>query len=101
MSATATMNEVNAKPQAADGRDAKGSFTKGNRGGPGNPLARQVAQLRKTLVNFVTEDDMKHIAFVLKMKAEGGDLQAIKLLYQYVLGKPTDTVDPDRVDVDE
>jgi hypothetical protein len=56
---------------------------------------------RQTLVNFVTEDDMKHIAFVLKMKAESGDLQAIKLLFQYVIGKPTDVVDPDRLDVDE
>src|SRR5262249_37867474 len=62
---------------------------------------RKVAQLRAALVNFVTEDDMKHLAFVLKMRAEGGDMQAMKLLFQYVLGKPGETVDPDRLDVDE
>ena len=73
----------------------------GNKGGPGNPFARKVAELRKTLVNFVTEDDMKHIAFVLKERAMGGDLAAIKLLFQYVLGKPNETVDPDRLDLDE
>ena len=44
---------------------------------------------------------MKHVAFVLKERAMGGNLEAIKLLFQYVLGKPTETVDPDRLDVDE
>src|SRR5262245_46455806 len=102
MSATATMNQANAKPQAAEaGRDAKGRFSKGNKGGPGNPFARKVAALRKALVDFVSEDDLKHIVFVLKMKAERGDIAAIKLLFQYVLGKPTEAVDPDRLDVDE
>src|SRR5262249_6032849 len=48
-----------------------------------------------------SEDDIKHIFFVIKMRAEGGDMAAAKLLLQYVLGKPTETVDPDRVDVDE
>ncbi len=93
-------------PQDADhpttvGRDANGRFTKGNAGGPGNPFARKVAELRRALVNFITEDDMKHIAFVLKQKAMGGDLAAIKLLFQYVLGKPQPTPDPDRLDADE
>jgi hypothetical protein len=100
MSATATIRETETK-QAKEGRDAKGRFAKGNKGGPGNPFARKIAMLRQTLVNFVTEEDMKHIAFVLKMKAESGDIQAMKLLFQYVIGKPTDVVDPDRLDVDE
>jgi hypothetical protein len=88
-------------PQAAEGRESNGRFAKGNKGGPGNPFARKVAQLRAALVNFVTEDDMKHLCFVLKMRAEGGDMVAMKLLFQYVLGKPAETVDPDRLDVDE
>src|SRR5438105_11354112 len=102
MSATATVSQANAKPEAADeGRDARGRFTKGNKGGPGNPFARKVAALRRTMVNFVSEDDLKHIVFVIKMRAESGDMAAAKLLLQYVIGKPTETVDPDRVDVDE
>jgi hypothetical protein len=87
--------------QPVEERDSKGRFTKGNKGGPGNPFARKVAELRAALVNFVTEDDMKHLCFVLKMRAEGGDMVAMKLLFQYVLGKPAETVDPDRLDVDE
>jgi hypothetical protein len=98
MSATAT---ANGKERKNSGRDARGRFTPGNTGGPGNPFARKVAELRKTLVNFVTEDDMKHIAFVLKERAMGGDLAAIKLLFEYILGKPTEGVDPDRLDLDE
>jgi hypothetical protein len=95
------MHPTNDHDHPAAGRDANGRFAKGNKGGPGNPFARKVAELRRALVNFVTEDDMKHIAFVLKEKAMGGDLAAIKLLFQYVLGKPQPTPDPDRLDVDE
>ena len=98
MTVTAT---TNGKEQTNNERDARGRFIPGNKGGPGNPFARKVAELRKALVNFVTEDDMKHIAFVLKEKAMGGDLAAIKLLFQYLLGKPTEGIDPDRLDVDE
>jgi hypothetical protein len=100
MTATATMPETETN-QAKEGRDKQGRFAKGNKGGPGNPFPRKIAMLRQTLVNFVTEEDMKHIAFVLKMKAESGDIQAMKLLFLYVIGKPTDVVDPDRLDVDE
>src|SRR5437763_1585022 len=113
---TVSRHRANAKPQAAggvvtpqarrlacglEGRDANGRFVKGNPGGPGNPFARRVAALRKALINFVTVDDMKHVAFILKEKAMSGDLAAIKLLFQYVLGKPTETVDPDRLDIEE
>jgi hypothetical protein len=96
------MSTVHETTAAGDERrDARGRFAKGNKGGPGNPFARKVAELRAALVNFVTEDDMKHLCFVLKMRAEGGDMVAMKLLFQYVLGKPGATVDPDRLDVDE
>jgi hypothetical protein len=101
MSATAAIHETGGSQPAGEERDARGRFAKGNKGGPGNPFARKVAELRAALVNFVTEDDMKHLCFVLKMRAEGGDMQAMKLLFQYVLGKPGETVDPDRLDVDE
>ena len=37
-------------PAARDGREANGRFAKFNKGGPGNPYARQTAALRKALV---------------------------------------------------
>ena len=88
-------------PDPAPGREADGKFAKGNSGGPGNPFARRVAALRARLLNRATEDDMDVITGQLIQHARKGDLAAIKLFYQYTVGKPAPTVDPDRVDIDE
>ena len=82
-------------------RDAAGRFAKGNAGGQGNPFARQVAALRARLLGRVTEADMDDIAVTLILLAKTGDLAAIKLLFQYILGKPAPAVDPDRLDLEE
>src|SRR5258708_3284253 len=86
---------------ADNGRDARGRFAPGNAGGPGNPFARRVAELRKVLLETVTDDELRIVAGQLMVKAKMGDLAATKLLFQYVLGKPAATVDPDTVDVQE
>ena len=83
------------------GRDVHGRFTKANPGGPGNPFARKVAALRKALLDSVSEQDLEDVVEVLKQQARQGDLAAIKLLWQYCVGKPESAKDPDRVDVDE
>src|SRR5262245_46223896 len=84
-----------------NGRDARGRFLAGNGGGPGNPFARQVAKLRSALVQRVTEEDIVQIAEQLIVQAKLGNVAAIKLLFQYVLGKPADTVNPDILDIEE
>jgi hypothetical protein len=94
-------NSADNPPQPAAERDAKGRFTKGNPGGPGNPFARQVGKLRSALVNRVTEADMERIAEDLIVKARLGDMAAIKLLFLYVLGKPASAVNPDTLDIEE
>ena len=43
---------------AKEGRDDKGRFAAGNKGGPGNPFARQTAANRQAVVNAVTEQDL-------------------------------------------
>jgi hypothetical protein len=86
---------------AQAGRDSRGRFAPGNPGGPGNPFARRVAELRKVLLQAVSEEDLRVVAEQLVVKAKMGDLAATKLLFQYVLGKPAATVDPDAVDVEE
>src|SRR6266851_2792249 len=88
---------VNTEQTATSGRDrdGKGRFAAGNAGGPGNPFARQTAQLRSALVQRVTSEDMGVIADELIFKARNGNLAAIKLLFQYVIGKPTVAVNPD------
>src|SRR5260370_27597428 len=88
------------QPQGND-RDARGRFTKGNAGGPGNPFARQVTLLRASLVHSVTTQEIIRIGGALKEKTLSGDVAAIKLLFQDLLGKPAETLDPDRIAVDE
>src|SRR5688500_14004592 len=48
-SANGAANGSTQKP-AADGRDEQGRFTKGNRGGPGNPYNRQSALVRQRII---------------------------------------------------
>jgi hypothetical protein len=85
----------------AEGRDARGRFTKNNKGGPGNPFARRVASLRQVLLDSVTDEDMREIAAALIEQAREGNLAATKLLFSYVLGKPTESVNPDTLDAQE
>ena len=85
----------------ADGHDAKGRFTRGNPGGPGNPYARQVAALRKVILNRLTEEDLLAITEALLAKAKEGSVGAAKLLLAYGIGKPASAPDPDRLDGQE
>lgn len=82
-------------------RTAGGQYARGNRGGPGNPFNRQIAAFRTMIVSTTTLDDVREAALKLIEAARQGNLAAIKLFFQYVVGKPTDAVDPDRMDVDE
>src|SRR5207245_5032931 len=83
------------------GRDGRGRFTAGNRGGPGNPFARQVAELRCALLDEATTDDVRAIARHLIGRARGGDVPACKLLLAYLIGKPAAVVNPDDLDWQE
>src|SRR5436309_14470644 len=90
-----------AAQKPTDGHDAKGRFTHGNKGGPGNPYARQVAALRKVIINRLTEEDLLAITEALLAKAKQGSVGAAKLLLAYGIGKPTSAPDPDRLDGQE
>jgi hypothetical protein len=83
---------------AETGRGPNGRFAKGNRGGPGNPFARQVAAMRQELLKAVTSEDLSGIVRAMIEKAKEGDVAAAKFVLQYTLGKPAQTVDPDRLD---
>ena len=71
-------------------RNGHGRFTKGNRGGPGNPNAKQVARLRNEMLNAVSPEDMRAVVDKLIEKAKAGDTQSIKELFVRTLGKPTE-----------
>src|SRR5262245_15668521 len=70
-------------------RLGNGRFAPGNSGGPGNPNARQTAQIRKALFHALTEEKMAVIVDALIEKATEGNMQAIKMVLHYSIGKPT------------
>jgi predicted Zn-ribbon and HTH transcriptional regulator len=90
-----------ATAQGNSGRDGHGRFVRGNAGGPGNPFARRVAQLRRTLCETVTEEEMQEVAKKLVELARQGDVAAARLLLSYAVGQPTPAVDPDTLDLAE
>ena len=98
MSEQPTTAEATPSPS---GRAADGTFAPGNKFGPGNPFARKCAAFRAALMEAVTEQDIKDIAAKLRDDAKAGDKAAVKLLFQYVIGKPQPAVDPDTLDLQE
>ena len=96
---TGSERETTSNPQPE--RDENGHFRKGNRGGPGNPFARQIARLRKVLLDAVSEADLVEVIEMLKRKAKEGDVAAAKLLLSYSIGKPVEPPNPDTLDLDE
>jgi hypothetical protein len=85
-------------------RDARGRFLTGTAPGPGrpaNPYARRHAALRRALLGEVHEDDLRAIVRKVLRLAKLGNLGAVKLLFEWVLGPPPAPVDPDRLDEHE
>src|SRR5437868_1860698 len=93
--------EPAAQMPANNGHEPNGRGPKGNRGGPGNPFARQVAALRQVILNRLTEEDLLAITEALLAKAKQGSVAAAKLLLAYGIGKPASAPDPDRLDGQE
>ncbi len=77
------------------GKDGK--FKKGNKGGPGNPYAKQVNKFRNKLINCFTDKDIEKLAQNMKRIAcKGRGTEAIgaaKLVLSYICGKPLDRVE--------
>jgi hypothetical protein len=90
-----------AQPQPNTGHDARGRFLPGNPGGPGNPFGRKVAAFRTAMIKRVTQEKFDQAVDTLAEMAIGGNLQALKLLFSYVVGKPEQAADLDRMDIDE
>ena len=70
-------------PPTDTGHDKKGRFTAGNKCSRG----RKVTELRRALLDAVTPEDIQEIVGQIVAKAKQGDLQAISLLLDRVIGK--------------
>lgn len=83
----------------ANGRDpVTGYFEKGNRLSVGNkggayPLAKRMNELRKELIEAATPDDIRAIYRATLGMAKGGDVAAARLLLEYLVGRPTQTIE--------
>jgi hypothetical protein len=86
---------------AASNHGAGGRFVAGNKAAAGNVFHRAVATRRKALLDAVSPDDITRVGKKLCELAVAGDVPAAKVLLLYVIGKPRDAADPDRLDVDE
>jgi len=80
-------------PNGSNGRASNGTFAKGNTLGQGNPHGSAVNRLRTLLLESVTDDDLKAVVSKLVTMAKGGDLAAIKELFDRLLGKPPAAVE--------
>jgi len=76
-----------------NGRGENGRFEKGNPGGPGNPHARRVGELRSALLDAVSVADIQGVVGRLVTMARDGDLAAASLLLDRLFGKPVAAVD--------
>jgi hypothetical protein len=95
------------EPSAAAGeapnndRDQHGRFSSGNRIGTGNPHARHCARMLAMFRNAITDEEMLQLCRVLFEKASKGDASALKMIWQYKVGKPLPAPNPDLIDRDE
>jgi hypothetical protein len=70
-------------PRTPDGR-----FGPNNKFGRGNPSHARMHALRATLLDAVDDGAMERVCKKLIALAEGGDLEAIRILFSYTIGKP-------------
>src|SRR5262245_60732942 len=96
---TATMTHPAPQPEPApNGRSADGRFVTGNRFGPGNPFYRRQAELRRSVLDLFTPEDVMSLLRVMLALGRNGDVAAARVFLEYVVGKPHKAPDPDRED---
>lgn len=71
-----------------NGRDIRGFFTAGNTIGRGNPSNKRMAALRRALWDCGTPERVAAIEKTLYEAAVGGDVAAIKVWLEHMVGKP-------------
>ena len=72
-------------------RSPDGKFLPGTQGGPGNPYAKRVGQLRRALLDAVTPEDIQQIILALVDAAKDGDLAAAREVILRTIGKPIES----------
>ncbi len=97
----ASADDTKADGREHEGREADGRFAFGNKGGPGNPYARQTAMIRKAAADAATAEAAGAMMAALEARGRAGDVAAIRLWFQLSGGRPTPGADPDTLDAHE
>ena len=74
-------------------RNEKGQFIKGWKGGPGRPKKSREERYYGIAVSAVSFKQWRAIIKKAAEKAERGDVQALRFLADYLLGRPQQFVD--------
>src|SRR5215218_7772218 len=82
-------------------RDEKGRYLPGNPGGPGNPMAREMARVRALLAQRVDDRVLDLVVAQLIDLCSKGHFGALRLLLEYRAGKPERGVRFDEVPLDQ
>lgn len=82
----------------SNGRGSGGRFALGNPGGPGNPLAKKTAALRRAFQECVGEEDIRAVVAELIARAKAGEPWAVRELLDRALGKPKQAEMSDEAD---
>lgn len=100
-SAVETDRNGEAKTEDKANRDPKGRFGRGNRAAAKNKNRRRRAALQQAFAWSIDRDSMAELGVNLMALAKAGNLEAARLVMEYVIGKPLAAPDPDRLDLDE
>jgi len=87
----------------SNGRKPNGRFAAGNKGGPGNPHARRIAEFRSIILAETAAEDIRIIWRMLLERAKRGHydcLPYVREVLDRLLGKgwPAPTDEPDEAD---
>ena len=85
---------ANKTKPCSDGRNGKGQFAKGNKGGTGSKhKATELGRaLKAAFTAAVTEQDIKDIVLGLTKKAKAGDVLAAREVFDRLWGKSTQAI---------
>jgi len=87
------MNESSPLPNGSIGRDERGRFSPGWRGGPGNPLGKRMEELKQAVLESTTPEQVGAVMGKLHEMAMAGDVAASEVWLDRVLGRARQSIE--------